>query len=272
MSEKKLSSDGTVLPVEIKIKTYKKLYDENLFDKEGQPVFIIEKRKENLVDEHYETFTDELYLELLCVNDTKKAEAFINKYPHFCIASHEDFIYKETDFVISKKDYLYKMLYFIEQFKQASDIYKKVVIILKEPDNTNEIQNLVSFVNIKQSIRNHEQRVSLADIFGKGILYDVIFYDQLIDDFIRFIEQKTSMVKSMSFFKPTLELCCPSLLSAMYQKLIISEYNNEEYRQCANKHCTNYFKVGNRKTRKVCDKHLESRRRKQQKYLYGIDI
>ena len=257
-----------VMPVEIKIRVYSSLFENQLFDKDGQPVFVFDKGVLNKKNEPYEVFTDDIYIELLGIENEKKAEDFINTHSFFCFSFTHDFggEFSETT-LINKRKYLQFMLRNIKQFKEISAIYKEVTHMLNEPENINAA---LSAVRLLATDPTSEQRL-LLDQLNPSPLKLLHSVEPQIEKLISFIEQQTKTIKIVSFFKPIIEFRCPSLLSAMYQKMLISAFNREEYRQCANKRCTNYFKVGNRTTQKYCEKHLEARRRKQRNYLYGKD-
>ena len=257
----------TVMPVEIKVRVFPGLFEAQFFDKGGQPVYILEKREpQHWIVDTYEAFTDGLYMELLGIDNMTHAEKFLNKHQNFCISFCDDFGRENKASLISRRDYLRLMLKNIKEFKSVSAIYKGSDIIMDDPD----IKSLAhSFLlSSDNPLRlNKDQKIHFEKLLDS---YDPTSFEgnYLLGKLASLIEQRTKNIKLVSpIFKPNVEFCCPSLLSAMYQKMLISAYNHEEYRQCANKHCTNYFKVGNRATQKYCEKHLEARRRKQKNYL-----
>jgi hypothetical protein len=262
-----------VMPVEIKIRVYRGLFETKFVDRDEQPVYVLEKREStDIKHDLYEAFTDGLYIALLSIDDEKQAEDFINRHPYFCISFPDDFGHEKTVRVISKRDYLRLMLDNIYEFKAVSDIYKGVHIIENEPTNTSALLSttrlLASDRHLGLNPELKEQLNLMLDNFGYTLEELSNWVDSAVYGLICLLEKRTKMINlAPSLFKPNLEFCCPSLLSAMYKKMLISAYNHEEYRQCANKHCNNYFKVGNRTTQKYCEKHLEARRRKQRKYL-----
>lgn len=261
-----------VIPAEIKIRVYRNLFESKAFDKDGQPVFLYEKSEPRFRnDDNYDLFTDELYTELLSIENTKDADDFIIKYPSYCIAFPDDFGREYKPELINKSRYLSLMLSCLREFKTSKTTYKDVYDMLNEPDNMDAIIKAVYALTCKvHLIINHRVHSELRDWLQNPIPVSPDFESRIkvaVGSFQRQIERITNTIELASLFKPSVEFRCPSLITAMYQKLIISAYNNEEYRQCANKHCTNYFKLGNRTTQKYCEKHLEVRRRKQKNYI-----
>lgn len=59
-------------------------------------------------------------------------------------------------------------------------------------------------------------------------------------------------------------LHCPTVLAAMYQKMIVEAFNEDEYRQCQK--CGKYFKLDKWHPQTLCDEHMAVRRRKRQNY------
>ena len=264
---------SAVIPVEIKIRVFKNLFETEFFGKDGQPIYVLEgkepisRRYRNT--EIYETFTDELYIELLSIDNEKQAENFVNSHPYYCMSFPTDIGNKHTNNVINKRDYIQLMLENINDFRTISALYTEVYLMLKDPDNTtlrnNTIHHLLSNSLLNTNSIDYEFIIS----FGSGSLsrgQKSILYEA-IENLIRYIELRTSTIKITAQLKPVIEFCCSTLISAMYQKMIISAINSEEYRKCAKKTCSNYFKVESRSTRKFCDKHMEARRKKQKNYL-----
>lgn len=272
--DKKLFSSAeefqSILPVEIKIQVYGNLFEPKFFDKDGQPMYILVKKKSmNIIYEYFEDFSDELYIELLSIDNTIKAEDFINKYPNFCFSFPDDYGREYQEKVISRKNYLRIMLRDIRLFRVLNILYKDVCIMLNEPTNMNALQSVINTIatdyNLALNSQQRNELTFLLDSHG-SLLSANSMIDKLIKKFTSFVERQTATIRLVTFSKPCIEFCCPSLLSAMHQKMILSAFNHVEYRECANKFCTNYFRVGNKTTQKFCESHLQARRRKQEKY------
>lgn len=264
---------SAIVPVEIKIQVFDNLFETEFFNKDGRPIYVLEGREQisrrYRTTESYETFTDELYLELLSIDSEGQAEKFINFHPYYCVSFPTDIGNKHTTNVINKKDYIQMMLEIINNFRTISTLYTEVYLMLKDPDNTalrnSTIHLLISNSLLNINSINYEFILGL----GSGPLSRKLkpLLDDAIESLIRYIELRTRTIKITAQIKPVIEFCCPTLISAMYQKMLISAINSEEYRKCAKKTCSNYFKVESRSTRKFCDKHMEARRKKQKNYL-----
>jgi len=57
---------------------------------------------------------------------------------------------------------------------------------------------------------------------------------------------------------------CPDLLTAMYMMSFISDFNADEYKECAHPKCHTFFKVDTSHPQSMCDRHMEPRRRKRE--------
>ena len=57
---------------------------------------------------------------------------------------------------------------------------------------------------------------------------------------------------------------CPTVLSAMYAKLVVSSFNADTYKMCAHPGCHNYFKVDKTHPQTRCPKHMKSRQTQRQ--------
>jgi alpha-L-fucosidase len=72
---------SAIVPVEIKIQVFDNLFETEFFNKDGRPIYVLEGREQisrrYRTTESYETFTDELYLELLSIDSEGQAEKFI---------------------------------------------------------------------------------------------------------------------------------------------------------------------------------------------------
>lgn len=109
-----------------------------------------------------------------------------------------------------------------------------------------------------------DREAALEDLInGDGkILYTTIkdyagnFTSQFINKHIEGItpRQKTG--------EEGLSLLCPTVLSAMYQMLFLSRFNNIQYRKCANPKCNRFFRVASHHPQKRCEQHMQALRRK----------
>ena len=91
-------------------------------------------------------------------------------------------------------------------------------------------------------------------------LFAHIFTTRYINKYIEPIEPRQNIEKD------GLSLLCPTVLSAMYQMLLLCPFNNIKYQKCANNKCNRFFRVDSHHPQTLCKFHMETRQRKRQNY------
>ena len=242
----------------------------------------------NKKDSTAHEYTDNLFSEQINITTIDEAYAFLNKYPYYLFVLPEllsGYGYSNEFgkyLTITKNDFLEVMLNRIQDFHHMHRAYRALVDYYADTHTEVKVrhafQKCLDYFNSQHSthiigisddaIKNPNIKTDGEEAFimlngrtereinrltlsrCKDYIYEKIkaetrgvFIEQCIDDF-------------------AFEYHCPTLSAAMYEKMLLSAFTKDEYRQCAK--CSAYFKVDKNHPQTLCDKHMAARRRKRQ--------
>ena len=135
-------------------------------------------------------------------------------------------------------------------------------------------EDIESYEKIKKLVKDplyQKRRDFLEDFFDDfpSITYTIEECIRYIA--IRYIHPEIAGIKiRQDIEKQLIRLHCPTVLSAMYQKMLLASFNEDEYKRC--KRCGKYFKVDKWHPQTMCDEHMESRRNKRIRYQANLAL
>lgn len=251
------------------------------FNDTNQPLFGITNKDHQVIcysteealcyREAYLNFTEDMYIRLLGIDSKESADDFFADYPYFRFCFEGT--YNKTYGLITKENYLQHVVDSIRNFLAFIELRKKAQVYLSEPSDFEKWIDIVRFIATcksvgcfvdEESIDDCKQFIELGVDDNKKSADIVV--RTLLRELSKCFEKEMSCVNTYSSpTKNSIIYYCPTLLSAMYTQLFVSEFNRDEYCQCANKKCTKYFKRDKTHPQTLCPEHMSSRQRRRLK-------
>ena len=242
-------------------------------------------QKITLVENQY---TDELFLEQINIKTIDEAYAFLEKHDHYLFVLPElissdgySFDFSEG-LLITRNEYLEVILSRVQSFRYMQAAYEALVDysadVTDEEKARHAFKKCLDYFYSQHMTRVlglSEDALSNPDIKFNGkeafIMLDMRNQNKTncltlmecrkhINEKIKSETRGVSIEQCLDDF--AFEYHCPTLSSAMYEKMLLSVFNKDEYRKCAK--CSAYFKVDKHHPQTLCDNHMLARRRKRQ--------
>jgi hypothetical protein len=266
---------------------------EQIYNSKGELLFVFKEHHYSQLKKTVE-FTDALFEELISISDIEQAKEFIQRNPEYTFA-YPDTRTRQFCHRIGKQDVVTKeqlwliMIVEIDHFHYAWDLYSALLSSQQNRLNSqlaleaflkfiihfdifgfNDIDNStldfyspyeLSLIDEPQITLTVPEEYSDTEVtFSTTKTLNLSFCIRYLNDSLA---QETSDVTIRQCFDDlAFEFHCPTLLSAMYEKMLIGEFNKDTYLKCDV--CSNYFKVDKSHPQTRCDIHMRSRRKKRQ--------
>ena len=240
------------------------------------------------VSEAY-VYSDNIFTEQISISTVDDANIFLKQHSHLLFCTPDSLLsagYGKKlgeDYLITGTEYLYSVLSNIKSFHLLREAYQGIADATGDLRNKDKLH--AAFEKFLNFLISQHPNASFGSPLYFGEKYDIGFdgdnpFITLIrgessDDKMRLklsacktnIHNKIAAEISGVYIEQNLddfafEYHCPTLSSAMYEKMLLSVFNKDEYRQCVK--CSAYFKVDKHHPQTLCDKHMAARRRKRQ--------
>ncbi len=267
-------------------------HTDQIYNSKGEPLFVFKEHHYSPFKKTIE-FTNSLFEELISISDLEQAKEFIQRNPDYSLLSLNvrtlQICRKIGNQEVITKDLLFEMMVSeIKHFHLIWNLYSALIASLQNKTNPqlalyafekfiihfdifgfgSEAYTLdfyspyeLSLIDVPQITLTVPVECSDAEVTFSAIkTLDLSFCVSFLNDALA---KETSNVTIRQCFDDfAFEFHCPTLLSAMYEKMLIGEFNKDTYRKCDI--CSNFFKVDKSHPQTRCDIHMRSRRKKRQ--------
>lgn len=269
-----LLEDISMLPVRIEIRLFSDAFaSEVAFTKDQEPLFdlLLENHQRNLpeeienfgnldIEEQFEEFTNDLYLELLGISTNQDAEEFFQKRKNYRIEFKNAM--NTSIQLITEGEYLRFFLRSLRDYHSFTELGDKLAEFKDKNKAWQDMSALFSSYKLLENVLGCVEYPSYIELFNENTDIDrtIAELQAKLKDFA------SAYVNMATFSYDSSNSCvvykCKTLLSAMYMKWLISDFNKDTYKQCGHKNCNAFFKVNKSHPQTLCPKHIASRQRK----------